>query len=137
MHSHTLDDWRHEHVFLGAAHDRNEPPECTLPDDFRGRGKHRTMYSMMTYEYARTGALGDVAKASSGFQGMRHGLFDQCADPRADALQRMVDVQVIRCRQNDSIGTMCGKHLRQGRIKRDIGRSGNRGSARRWIDDRR
>ncbi|HTR85287.1 MAG TPA: CDF family Co(II)/Ni(II) efflux transporter DmeF [Reyranella sp.] len=24
MHSHTLDDWRHEHVFLGAAHDRNE-----------------------------------------------------------------------------------------------------------------
>src|SRR5215467_5227654 len=24
MHSHTLDDWRHEHVFLGQAHDRNE-----------------------------------------------------------------------------------------------------------------
>src|SRR5215831_17078823 len=24
MHSHTLSDWRHEHVFLGAAHDRNE-----------------------------------------------------------------------------------------------------------------
>jgi cation diffusion facilitator family transporter len=24
MHSHTLNDWRHEHVFLGAAHDRNE-----------------------------------------------------------------------------------------------------------------
>ena len=24
MHSHTLDGWRHEHVFLGAAHDRNE-----------------------------------------------------------------------------------------------------------------
>jgi cation diffusion facilitator family transporter len=24
MHNHTLDDWRHEHVFLGAAHDRNE-----------------------------------------------------------------------------------------------------------------
>jgi cation diffusion facilitator family transporter len=24
MHSHTLDDWRHDHVFLGAAHDRNE-----------------------------------------------------------------------------------------------------------------
>jgi cation diffusion facilitator family transporter len=24
MHSHTLDDWRHEHVFLGTAHDRNE-----------------------------------------------------------------------------------------------------------------
>ena len=24
MHSHTLDDWRHEHVFLGGAHDRNE-----------------------------------------------------------------------------------------------------------------
>ena len=24
MHSHTLIDWRHEHVFLGAAHDRNE-----------------------------------------------------------------------------------------------------------------
>ena len=24
MHSHTLDDWRHDHVFLGAAHQRNE-----------------------------------------------------------------------------------------------------------------
>ena len=24
MHSHTLDDWRHDHVFLGDAHDRNE-----------------------------------------------------------------------------------------------------------------
>ena len=24
MHSHTLDDWRHDHVFLGSAHDRNE-----------------------------------------------------------------------------------------------------------------
>ena len=24
MHSHTLDSWRHEHVFLGAAHERNE-----------------------------------------------------------------------------------------------------------------
>lgn len=24
MHSHTLADWRHDHVFLGAAHDRNE-----------------------------------------------------------------------------------------------------------------
>jgi cation diffusion facilitator family transporter len=24
MHSRTLDDWRHDHVFLGAAHDRNE-----------------------------------------------------------------------------------------------------------------
>lgn len=24
MHSHTLADWRHEHVFLGEAHDRNE-----------------------------------------------------------------------------------------------------------------
>jgi cation diffusion facilitator family transporter len=24
MHSHTLDDWRHDHVFLGTAHDRNE-----------------------------------------------------------------------------------------------------------------
>ena len=24
MHSHTLDDWRHDHVFLGASHDRNE-----------------------------------------------------------------------------------------------------------------
>jgi cation diffusion facilitator family transporter len=24
VHSHTLDDWRHDHVFLGAAHDRNE-----------------------------------------------------------------------------------------------------------------
>jgi cation diffusion facilitator family transporter len=24
MHSHTLDDWRHEHVFLGQTHDRNE-----------------------------------------------------------------------------------------------------------------
>ncbi|HZQ02087.1 MAG TPA: CDF family Co(II)/Ni(II) efflux transporter DmeF [Reyranella sp.] len=24
MHSHTLNDWRHEHVFLGHAHDRNE-----------------------------------------------------------------------------------------------------------------
>lgn len=24
MHSHTLNEWRHEHVFLGAAHERNE-----------------------------------------------------------------------------------------------------------------
>jgi cation diffusion facilitator family transporter len=24
MHSHTLDDWKHEHVFLGGAHERNE-----------------------------------------------------------------------------------------------------------------
>jgi len=24
MHSHTLADWRHEHMFLGASHDRNE-----------------------------------------------------------------------------------------------------------------
>jgi len=24
MHSHTLDDWKHDHVFLGGAHDRNE-----------------------------------------------------------------------------------------------------------------
>jgi cation diffusion facilitator family transporter len=24
MHGHTLNDWRHEHVFLGAAHERNE-----------------------------------------------------------------------------------------------------------------
>jgi cation diffusion facilitator family transporter len=24
MHSHTLDDWKHEHVFLGDAHERNE-----------------------------------------------------------------------------------------------------------------
>jgi len=24
MHAHTLANWRHEHVFLGAAHDRNE-----------------------------------------------------------------------------------------------------------------
>lgn len=24
MHSHTLGDWQHEHVFLGAAHERNE-----------------------------------------------------------------------------------------------------------------
>jgi cation diffusion facilitator family transporter len=24
MHSHTLNDWRHEHVFLGVSHDRNE-----------------------------------------------------------------------------------------------------------------
>ncbi len=24
MHSHTLDSWRHEHVFLGAGHDHNE-----------------------------------------------------------------------------------------------------------------
>jgi cation diffusion facilitator family transporter len=24
MHAHTLSDWRHEHVFLGEAHDRNE-----------------------------------------------------------------------------------------------------------------
>jgi cation diffusion facilitator family transporter len=24
MHSHTLDDWQHEHVFLGGAHERNE-----------------------------------------------------------------------------------------------------------------
>src|SRR5215469_14157013 len=24
MHSHTLADWRHDHVFLGHAHDRNE-----------------------------------------------------------------------------------------------------------------
>ena len=24
MHSHTLDNWQHEHVFLGAAHERNE-----------------------------------------------------------------------------------------------------------------
>jgi len=24
MHSHTLDTWRHEHVFLGAGHDHNE-----------------------------------------------------------------------------------------------------------------
>jgi cation diffusion facilitator family transporter len=24
MHSHTLDDWKHDHVFLGDAHERNE-----------------------------------------------------------------------------------------------------------------
>jgi cation diffusion facilitator family transporter len=24
MHSHTLDEWRHDHVFLGARHERNE-----------------------------------------------------------------------------------------------------------------
>jgi cation diffusion facilitator family transporter len=24
MHAHTIDDWRHEHVFLGADHERNE-----------------------------------------------------------------------------------------------------------------
>ena len=24
MHTHTLDAWRHEHVFLGAGHDQNE-----------------------------------------------------------------------------------------------------------------
>jgi Co/Zn/Cd efflux system component len=24
MHCHTLGDWQHEHVFLGAAHERNE-----------------------------------------------------------------------------------------------------------------
>lgn len=24
MHAHSIDDWRHEHVFLGADHDRNE-----------------------------------------------------------------------------------------------------------------
>ena len=24
MHAHTIDDFRHEHVFLGAHHDRNE-----------------------------------------------------------------------------------------------------------------
>jgi hypothetical protein len=24
MHSHTLDDWKHDHVLLGGAHERNE-----------------------------------------------------------------------------------------------------------------
>jgi hypothetical protein len=24
MHAHSIDQWRHEHVFLGADHDRNE-----------------------------------------------------------------------------------------------------------------
>jgi len=24
MHAHSIDEWRHEHVFLGAHHDRNE-----------------------------------------------------------------------------------------------------------------
>jgi len=24
MHAHSIDDWRHEHVFLGADHARNE-----------------------------------------------------------------------------------------------------------------
>ena len=24
MHTHTLDDWRHDHVFLGSKHDENE-----------------------------------------------------------------------------------------------------------------
>ena len=24
MHAHRLSDWRHDHVFLGEAHDRNE-----------------------------------------------------------------------------------------------------------------
>ena len=24
MHAHSIDQWRHEHVFLGAHHDRNE-----------------------------------------------------------------------------------------------------------------
>jgi hypothetical protein len=24
MHAHSIDDWRHEHVFLGADHERNE-----------------------------------------------------------------------------------------------------------------
>ena len=24
MHSHSIDQWTHDHVFLGAKHDRNE-----------------------------------------------------------------------------------------------------------------
>ncbi len=28
MHSHSLDDWRHDHLFLGADHARNERRTC-------------------------------------------------------------------------------------------------------------
>src|SRR5919106_6277757 len=30
MHAHTLSDWRHDHVFLGEAHDRNERRTWTV-----------------------------------------------------------------------------------------------------------
>jgi cation diffusion facilitator family transporter len=30
MHAHSIDDWRHEHVFLGADHDRNERRSWTV-----------------------------------------------------------------------------------------------------------
>ena len=33
MHSHTLADWRHDHVFLGAAHDRRQMRARTFDDD--------------------------------------------------------------------------------------------------------
>ena len=37
MHTHSLSDWQHDHVFLGVGHDRNERRTWARPASPRAR----------------------------------------------------------------------------------------------------
>jgi len=63
MHSHTLDDWRHEHVFLGAAHERNERRTWAVV---------ALTATMMVVEIAGGSMLGSMALVADGWHMSTH-----------------------------------------------------------------
>ncbi len=63
MHSHSVDDWRHEHDFLGASHDRNERRTWMVI---------ALTAAMMVAEIAAGMAFGSMALLADGFHMATH-----------------------------------------------------------------
>ena len=83
MHSHSIDDFRHSHVFLGAAHERNERKTWTVI---------AICAAMMVAEIIGGLWFGSVALIADGLHMSAHAGAHRVRQARSDHLRTFVGV---------------------------------------------
>jgi hypothetical protein len=91
----------------------------------------------MTDEQRHVRRLRRLTQPDAGFERVRERLFDQRRHARRDALQRLLDMQLVRCREHDAVRPIAREQLGERRVQRNAERPSVLGNRGRRIDDRR
>ncbi len=92
---------------------------------------------MMADEHRHVGRLRRGAETDSGIERVRHRLFDEHRHFRDDAFERLVDVHLVRRREDDAVRPVPGEQCVQRSVERHPERTRVIGGCRNRVDEGR
>src|SRR4051794_18682943 len=115
---------------------RDDPAEASRCDCLASTLDKRIVPAMMPDKEWHAGVLARIDQSDSTFQIVSDRLLDESRDAGGDACQAVLDVHLVRSRDNNTVGLLSREHCMQVRVPCGFCLPGNVARIFRWIDNR-